>query len=122
MTASEVIKNTAYIFFDYNPAIITNTVETANQKVNSLFTPSVLETISVFPNPTNGEISFGLDKYQGKALSINVYSIDGKLMMNKHAVGEAVNRINGEGLRNGLYVLQVRVGDDIVFGRFMVQK
>jgi hypothetical protein len=33
-----------------------------------------------------------------------------------------VNRINGESLRNGLYVLQVRVGDDIVFGKFMVQK
>jgi uncharacterized repeat protein (TIGR01451 family) len=122
LTKDEVIKNTAYIFFDYNPAIITNTVETANQKVNGLFTPSVLESLSVFPNPTNGEISFSLDKYQGKALSINVYSIDGKLMMNKHTVGEAVNRINGESLRNGLYVLQVRVGDDVVFGRFMVQK
>jgi uncharacterized repeat protein (TIGR01451 family) len=122
LTKDEVIKNTAYIFFDYNPAIITNTVETANQKVNGLFTPSVLESLSVFPNPTNGEISFSLDKYQGKALSINVYSIDGKLMMNKHTVGEAVNRINGESLRNGLYVLQVRVGDDIVFGKFLVQK
>jgi uncharacterized repeat protein (TIGR01451 family) len=122
LTKDEMIKNTAYIFFDYNPAIITNTVETANQKVNGLFTPSVLESLSVFPNPTNGEISFSLDKYQGKAISINVYSIDGKLMMNKHAVGEAVNRINGESLRNGLYVLQVRVGDDIVFGKFMVQK
>jgi uncharacterized repeat protein (TIGR01451 family) len=122
LTKDEVIKNTAYIFFDYNPAIITNTVETANQKVNGLFTPSVLESLSVFPNPTNGEISFSLNKYQGKALSINVYSIDGKLMMNKHAVGEAVNRVNGEGLRNGLYVLQVRVGDDIVFGKFMIQK
>jgi uncharacterized repeat protein (TIGR01451 family) len=122
LTKDEVIKNTAYIFFDYNPAIITNTVETANQKVNGLFTPSVLESLSVFPNPTNGEISFSLDKYQGKALSINVYSIDGKLMMNKHTIGEAVNRINGESLSNGLYVLQVRVGDDIVFGKFMVQK
>jgi uncharacterized repeat protein (TIGR01451 family) len=122
LTKDEVIKNTAYIFFDYNPAIITNTVETANQKVNGLFTPSVLESLSVFPNPTNGEISFSLNKFQGKALSINVYSIDGKLMINKHTVGEAVNRINGEGLRNGLYVLQVRVGDEVVFGRFMVQK
>ena len=79
-----------------------------------------MESLSVFPNPTNGEISFSLDKYQGKTLSINVYSIDGKLMMNKHTVGEAVNRINCESLLNGLYVLQVR--DDVVFGRFMVQK
>jgi fimbrial isopeptide formation D2 family protein len=48
LTKDEVIKNTAYIFFDYNPAIITNTVETANQKVNGLFTPSetVLKPIS----------------------------------------------------------------------------
>jgi uncharacterized repeat protein (TIGR01451 family) len=122
LTKDEAIKNTAYIYFDYNPAIITNTVETANQKVNSLFTPLVLESLSVFPNPTNGEISFGLGKYQGKEMSISVYSIDGKLMMNKHAVGEAVNRLNGESLRNGLYVLQVRVGDDIVFGKFMIQK
>ncbi len=122
LTASEMIKNTGYIYFDYNPAIITNTVETANQKVSSLFTPSVSEAISVYPNPTNGSFSFSYDKYCGKDMSINVYSIDGKLMLSKHSIGDNVNTVNGENLKAGMYILQVRVGNDLTYGKFVVEK
>jgi uncharacterized repeat protein (TIGR01451 family) len=118
----EVIKNTAYIYFDYNPAIITNTVETGNQKPNNLLTPSVFEAISVYPNPTTGILTFKLDKFQGKELSINIYSIDGKLMLNKHLIAQPENQLNGEFLQNGLYILQLKTGDEMFMGKFMIQK
>jgi uncharacterized repeat protein (TIGR01451 family) len=122
LTKDEVIKNTAYIFFDYNPAIITNTVESANQKANSLFTPSVSEPISVYPNPTTGLLTFKMDKHLGKEIAVSIYSIDGKLMINKHQTAQSENTINGEMLHEGLYILQIKVGDAVMMGKFLVQK
>jgi hypothetical protein len=122
LAKEESIKNTAYIYFDYNPAIITNTVETANQKINSLFTPSVSEAILVFPNPTNGAISFKLDNFQGREISINIYTIDGRLVFSQNTVGDAVNTINGDSLTEGLYILQVKSDTESAVGRFVVKK
>jgi hypothetical protein len=118
----EVIKNTAYIFFDYNPAIITNTVESANQKSNSLFTPSVSEPIAVYPNPTTGLLTFKMDKHVGKEIAVSIYSIDGKLMINKHQTAQSENTINGETLHEGLYILQIKVGDAVMMGKFLLEK
>ncbi len=122
LTKEEVIKNTGYIFFDYNPAIITNTVETANQKANSLFTPSVSEPLSIYPNPTTGFLTVKMDKYLGKEIAISIYSIDGKLMISKHQTAQSENTINGETLQEGLYILQIKVGEDVMMGKFSVQK
>jgi photosystem II stability/assembly factor-like uncharacterized protein len=122
LSANEVIKNTAYIYFDYNPAIITNTVVTANQNASGLFTPSVSATISVYPNPTKDLISFSLDKFQGQALSINVYSIDGRLLLSQNTNREGLNTLNVAQLSEGIYFLQVQSGNESVFGKFMVQK
>lgn len=122
LTKDEVIKNTAYIYFDYNSAIITNTVETGYQKPNNLLTPSVFEAISVYPNPTTGLLTFKLDKFLGKELSINIYSIAGKLIMNKHFIAQPENQLSVEFLQNGLYILQIKTGDEMFMGKFMIEK
>jgi hypothetical protein len=111
-----------YIFFDYNPAIVTNTVETANQKANSLFTPSVSEPLSVYPNPTTGFLTFKMDKNIGKEIAVSIYSVDGKLMISKHQTAQVENIINGETLHEGLYFLQIKVGEDVMIGKFLVKK
>jgi uncharacterized repeat protein (TIGR01451 family) len=119
LTKDEVIKNTAQIYFDYNPAIITNTVETANQKVSSILPPSVFEAISVYPNPTDGGISFNLDKYLGSDMILNIYTVEGKLVMSKNIVNSGVNILDSSYLQTGLYVLQIKVGNEWLYGRFM---
>jgi uncharacterized repeat protein (TIGR01451 family) len=122
LTKEEVIKNTGYIFFDYNPPIITNTVETANQKANSLFTPSVSEPLVIYPNPTTGFLTFKMDKNIGKEIAVSIYSIDGKLMISKHQTAQSENIINGETLHEGLYFLQIKVGEEVKIGKFLVKK
>ena len=120
LSTNEVIKNTAYIYFDYNPAIITNTVESANQKVNRIFTPSVSEAIWVFPNPSNGLISFQSDRFKGKNLDISIYSIEGKLIYTLFKKDDTINTINAENLREGTYILQVRTDNESFMGKFVV--
>jgi Secretion system C-terminal sorting domain len=85
-------------------------------------TPSVSEPISVYPNPTTGLLTFKMDKHLGKEIAVSIYSIDGKLMINKHQTAQSENSINGETLHEGLYILQIKVGDAAMMGKFLVQK
>ncbi len=50
----DVISNTASIYFDYNPAIITNTVTTT--VVETVLSSPLFETeaVTLYPNPTSG--------------------------------------------------------------------
>ena len=63
-----------------------------------------------------------MDKYLGKEIAISIYSIDGKLMISKHQTAQSENTINGETLQEGLYILQIKVGEDVMMGKFSVQK
>jgi Secretion system C-terminal sorting domain len=85
-------------------------------------TPSVSEPISVYPNLTTGLLTFKMDKHLGKEIAISIYSIDGKLMINKHQTAQSENSVNGETLHEGLYILQIKVGDAVMMGKFLVQK
>jgi uncharacterized repeat protein (TIGR01451 family) len=120
LSANEVIKNTAYIYFDYNPAIITNTVESANQPTNGLRDPSVSDAILVFPNPSNGAISFQSDRFKEKNLDISIYSIEGKLMYSTAQTADNVHTINTETLRKGVYFLHVKTENESFVGKFIV--
>ena len=50
------IKNTAYIYFDFNPAIVTNTTSNTNSAVGINENENTL--LTVYPNPANKSISF----------------------------------------------------------------
>ncbi|MEO1626152.1 MAG: hypothetical protein AAFV25_13425, partial [Bacteroidota bacterium] len=76
------IENTAAIFFDFNPPIITNTV--VNTMVSelpmttSVREPSVLSDIALFPNPYRQEVYLQASKPYS-SLRIKVFDLQGKL-------------------------------------------
>lgn len=94
------IENTAYIFFDFNPAIITNTVTTTIGYEPSMITNLIQETNQqiIYPNPSTGIIY--LPKYNGQ---VNVYSLLGELKLqckNQERI------IDISELPKGVYVIQ----------------
>jgi uncharacterized repeat protein (TIGR01451 family) len=102
---NSVIENTAYIYFDWNEAIITNTTysinaypSSAGQDINSLL------EISVFPNPTADEINI----FSGNQIDeIQVLDITGKVIFSKES--DRFNEIiDLSHLAKGVYLIQVR--------------
>ncbi len=72
-----VIENTAYIYFDFNPAIITNTTFNINGFVG--LENVAQQEITLFPNPSNGIFTInGLE--QGH---VTVYALDGQFIMDQ---------------------------------------
>jgi uncharacterized repeat protein (TIGR01451 family) len=101
------IKNTAYIYFDFNEAVITNTT------VNTLSVNVGLEEFNngdynLFPNPASNLITI-TNKINTLKGTINIYDIMGKLWLSK-TISQPVNKVeidNLDELTNGLYFVNI---------------
>ncbi len=100
-----VINNTAYIYFDFNSAIITNTT------VNTIEIPTSVQNITngaisakVYPNPANNDLTITTE---GKNFSAQVYDVLGRAVATSVTNnGKAV--INTSSLANGMYILTIK--------------
>jgi uncharacterized repeat protein (TIGR01451 family) len=95
------INNTAYIYFDYNAPIITNT--TANNfefpvKLSSIVSSE--NSFSLYPNPSNGIFTF---KDTKNLNTVEVYSILGEKILSQ----TNLKTINLSGFSKGVYFARV---------------
>lgn len=107
LTNGTQIKNTGYIYFDFNPAVVTNTtlntidivlgVNQAEQEQN---------LIGVYPNPVNENFTVTLDE---KLLGADVMLMDvlGNVVMNRKADAKYIV-FNTTYLASGIYNLVVK--------------
>jgi uncharacterized repeat protein (TIGR01451 family) len=104
ITAGDEIQNTAYIYFDFNPAIVTNTFIT--QFVDALSINDVKNNaFTVYPNPADNIINVNLiDDSLLKALKI--YDITGKLLIDKTDIPANNFTIDVSGLSPGTYLIE----------------
>jgi uncharacterized repeat protein (TIGR01451 family) len=107
------IRNTAYIYFDFNLAIITNTTvnKNANVGVNSL----ELADVSIFPNPTEKE--FTLQTPENGSLVI--YDLMGKIVLKKQV--STTQKIEVSHLVKGLYTLQISTAKGSVLKKLSIE-
>jgi len=76
----DIIPNTASIYFDYNPAIITNTFHTefvAQLAVNEFENGNFV----FYPNPTSDFVTISLKNTSNSIANIAVYDVVGKLIL-----------------------------------------
>lgn len=100
VVVGDIFTNNAEIFFDYNPAIVTNTVNT--EIVNQILsTASVSITdFKIYPNPTNGLVYI---KSPEKIKKIIVYNSVGQQILRK----ENQSEIDLSSLPKGMYIVTV---------------
>ena len=89
------IENTAYIYFDFNPAIITNTTYNVNTSLGN--SELMKEAITVYPNPASTSIQIvGTDLEE-----IRVFDMLGKEVLTAKLTN--TNSVDVENLSNGIY-------------------
>ncbi len=64
----------------------------------------------VYPNPTGGELNVDLAQYVGRAVRLEVYSLEGKLLQFSELdeVQNTLERLDLKGLQNGMYLVKVK--------------
>lgn len=106
----DIIPNTAEIYFDFNPAVITNTFQTefvatlSNDKIND-------SQFSIYPNPADNFVELKFNKNLGKNAVITIYDIQGKMILNsENQLQNNTVQFNVSSLKSGLYFLKVNNG------------
>ena len=99
-----VITNTAYIYFDYNPAVITNTTKTTLELPK--FRGQVKQPRPLLLRPAGDHIILQLEEENTSSCNIKIYNINGEVVLN--GVLEAGNQmiqINSSNYPNGIYFI-----------------
>ena len=96
------ITNTAYIYFDWNPAIITNTTYNINDWIEFVGEENAFN-VQAFPNPMNNELTL---KVEGK-FNYEIHDLTGRKLL--QGMGVSQTTINTESLATGTYLLSVYV-------------
>ncbi len=107
----ESMQATASIYFDYNPAVVTNTVTTTVMQPMGIDNSS-LSLFSLYPNPANGTVHLNLNGETGTA---TITDILGKTVAN--ATLQQQTSVDISALKSGMYFVKVACG-----GKEAVQK
>ena len=110
MALNSVFENTAYIYFDFNPPIITNTTFNINGYVG--VENKLQEEITLYPNPTTNAFTIrGIA--QGE---VSIYSITGQFISQQSF--DTNTKIDLSKLQKGMYLVKLKAHAEA----FMIQK
>jgi hypothetical protein len=116
LTDGTIIKNTAYIYFDFNTPIVTNTSENLFSETAGV-DELVDETIQLYPNPSDNQIFV---RSENNIEQVSLYDLNGMLM--KTVSPNAKNTsINVSDLKSGIYIATVQTNQSIVTKRLIVR-
>jgi Leucine-rich repeat (LRR) protein len=123
-----VIENQAAIYFDYNPAIFTNTTF---HTVGDNFVPVILSVeevyvdeiaVRAFPNPFNFTTTIKVEGKSYESLELMVFDVSGRVVAQKQtSQGNQIQFSKGN-LEEGIYIYQLK-GDGVLLntGKIAVQ-
>jgi hypothetical protein len=97
------ITNTAHIYFDWNPAIVTNTTYNVNVLVWGI-DESEGAMGRVYPNPTNSNLNIDLSG----SFAYSLYDLQGRMIGHQSATDQAM--VDLKGLNSGSYLLLLNQG------------
>ena len=104
----DIIPNTAAIYFDFNPPIITNTFQTRFITVLAL---DEFENGSFvfYPNPASDFVTISLKDSTNSFSTITVYDVMGKMILQKKTIGTITSdTIDLSSVNPGIYFIEVQ--------------
>ncbi len=112
LVAGDKLVNTAYIFFDNNPPVQTNSTSTT--VISPASTASVysgMQDIVVYPNPANTHLQIEMNSKNGEAMEILLSDVTGSILKKLTRwvnPGTSQIHLNISDIANGIYFLNLR--------------
>jgi uncharacterized repeat protein (TIGR01451 family) len=124
MGEEDTINNTAYIYFDFNPAVVTNTAVSYLEDVSiHVAEMDVDEPVKLFPNPANNELTV-VSGLPGEC-QLDLFNVYGTMTLSKHLEsGVPQQKISITGLDCGIYFYVIRDlrGNRLQSGKLVVMR
>jgi len=105
LVENDTFENKAEIYFDYNPAIVTNLAQTTVKSVLGISDYQIDNTISYYPNPVK-DVLYVNSKNNLKGISI--YDTNGRMLLNTELIENQVQEnIDVSKLGSGVYFIKI---------------
>ncbi len=123
---TDKIENRAHIYFDFNPAITTNTVTTSilEERTTSIRNNTIKE-IHLFPSPTNGDVQLEFNSTLSKAMQLHIVDINGKEIRSENiatTIGFNSINISLNNVPKGIYLIQLNdKNQNLYYGKVVKQ-
>ena len=101
----DIIPNTAFIYFDFNPVVMTDPSIARADFESGIRDVSENNYVSIYPNPAQNQLVVNHSKWLQGA-SIVFYDLAGKLMQTTPLINETTE-VSTNDLPNGIYLYQV---------------
>lgn len=117
----DIIPNTASIYFDFNPAIVTNTFNT--EFVAALGTNSFESNqFGFYPNPAKDYLTITSNNAIHSIKSIIIYDVLGKVVLTKQVSNSEAQTVNIAELNTGVYMIEITSNNNVkVMKKLMVE-
>ncbi len=118
-----IVSNTAHIYFDQNPAIVTNTIQNKFKTPATASVSSVArkENIFLYPNPTNNNVTISLkDKDNETIKAVELYNIMGQRVFRKSLENGSEITLNLRKLSKGIYILKT-FGEHYTYSKKLIK-
>ena len=112
LAVNSEIRNTAYIYFDFNPAIITNTASNINAVLGIEETEAF--ELQMFPNPASDVLYI----QAAEVSAVKIFDFTGKLVVNT----ANQHQISTSALSNGIYVVKVTTSQGEATRKLVISK
>jgi uncharacterized repeat protein (TIGR01451 family) len=120
LPAGTVIHNTAHIFFDFNPAIVTNTTENEFMLMTGDSPFSQTLESHIYPNPVNDLLHIRINAQSSVVSTVEVFSIQGERVFSK-MVNQPETTFDTSELAKGMYIICIRNQHGVSQKRFIKQ-
>ena len=85
--------------------------------------PEVVKNIQVYPNPTSAQLFVNIDLPTTEDTEIQLFNLNGKVLLNKNtSASQNQIELNVSNFANGIYILKITIGDEIVTKRVTVSR
>ncbi|TNE54464.1 MAG: T9SS type A sorting domain-containing protein [Bacteroidetes bacterium] len=107
MELNDEIHNTAYIYFDFNEPIITNTSVNlcTIESTSGLTAKERTEALVVYPNPVKGGQQLYVNGLSDQLTEVHVYALSGQVL-GTYQLNQQKNTLDFENYRPGIYLLE----------------
>lgn len=114
------IENTANIYFDFNPPIVTNTTLNTIQVPSGVLEGNSASGFKLFPNP--GKESFQVDFGKPVSGTVSLVDITGRIVMQKQLFAEQLIRVDAAAFPAGIYSFIYNDGENSRMQKVIITK
>lgn len=114
------IENTAYIYFDFNPAVVTNTTQTILVESFPSETPDTLYTLRAYPNPAQESVTIEWENPEKQLYQLRMVDMQGKIISTQNTIESSVT-VSLKGFAKGIYAFVLRAENKVFSGKIMVK-